>query len=191
MAKFKVGDKVRIKPVSEIKESQHVYFLDAMREYAGSDTIHVVIMVDDHGMVRLENIRWRWDPKWLEPVYEEQKILPGYVVKRYYENCDSELYLATMVKKPDRDSASVCIANASGWDSAECKSDVLYDSIVRVEVYGYATSGVSAVTRSTEGRELLWTWERDKPAPKKMTVKEVCEALGYDVQIVKDGDGDA
>lgn len=37
-------------------------------------------------------------------------------------------------------------------------------------------------------RELLW--ERKAPqekGPKKMTVSEVCEALGYDVEIVKEG----
>lgn len=121
-------------------------------------------------------------------VGDEEKILPGYVVKRYYENGDSELYRVTMIKKWYRDTASVCIANAHGWDNAECKSDVFYDGIVRVEVYGYSITGTNAVILSTEGRKLLWTWERDKPAPKKMTVAEICAALGHDVEIVKGGE---
>ena len=59
-----------------------------------------------------------------------------------------------------------------------------YYKILRV--YG-CTSNQRLLDNSTKARDLLW--EREEPqekGPKKMTVAEICEALGYDVEIVKE-----
>lgn len=44
------------------------------------------------------------------------------------------------------------------------------------------TNNSDLLDNSTEGRELLW----ERKEPKKMTVAEICKALGYDVEIVKE-----
>lgn len=49
-------------------------------------------------------------------------------------------------------------------------------------VYG-VTWPQSLLDNSTEHRKLLW----ERKELKKMTVAEICEALGYDVEIVKEG----
>lgn len=51
-----------------------------------------------------------------------------------------------------------------------------------IAVYG-TVAPRQALDNSIEGRKLLW-----KREPQKMTVTEVCEALGYDVEIVKEGE---
>jgi hypothetical protein len=51
-------------------------------------------------------------------------------------------------------------------------------------VYGY-TMNRFLLDSSPEKRALLW--ERKADEPKKMTVAEICKALGYDVEIVKEG----
>ena len=55
-----------------------------------------------------------------------------------------------------------------------------------VEVYGLARFNDDASKFGPNYRNLLWKRE-EKPPVKKMTVTEVCKALGYDVEIVKDG----
>lgn len=47
-------------------------------------------------------------------------------------------------------------------------------------IYG-RTRSMHLLDNSTEYRELLW----ERKEPKKMTVKEISDALGYDVEIIK------
>ena len=50
-----------------------------------------------------------------------------------------------------------------------------------IEIYD-RTSNMRLLDNSSENRKLLWA----RPAEvKKMTVEEICDALGYDVEIVK------
>lgn len=64
----------------------------------------------------------------------------------------------------------------------------IYDdtSVDIVKVYGYSKLVQKTLDITRDYRELLW----DR-APKKMTVKEICDALGYNVEIVKEDDSDA
>ena len=50
-----------------------------------------------------------------------------------------------------------------------------------IEVYGH-TNNRMLLDNSTEDRDLIWKREKDV---KKMTLAEICEALGYDVEVVK------
>lgn len=50
-----------------------------------------------------------------------------------------------------------------------------------VAVYGYSRYHMHSLEISTRGRELLWK----RPEPKKMTVAEISEALGYPVEIAE------
>lgn len=51
-----------------------------------------------------------------------------------------------------------------------------------MEVYGLSATPSEVLCVCTDSRELLWK----RSEPKKITVKEICEALGYDVEIVKE-----
>lgn len=53
-----------------------------------------------------------------------------------------------------------------------------------VEVYGRSGSNQHAHKVCTYRRELLWK----RSEAKKMTVAEICKELGYDVEIVKEGE---
>lgn len=61
------------------------------------------------------------------------------------------------------------------------KHALVYGEHKIIKIYG-RTSNMRLLDNSTEERELLWA----RPAEvKKMTVREICDALGYDVEIVK------
>ena len=53
-----------------------------------------------------------------------------------------------------------------------------------MEVYGFASTVLMALDPDPvlSGRPLLWK----RSEPKKMTMEEICQALGYDVEIVKE-----
>lgn len=63
-------------------------------------------------------------------------------------------------------------------DLTDTDGDAQYDIM---EVWGF--SEANAFDVSTDDRDLLW-----KREPKKMTVSEICKELGYDVEIVKEGE---
>lgn len=54
-----------------------------------------------------------------------------------------------------------------------------------MEVYGFSEYGYKSLDSSNPEKCRTLLWKRSEP--KKMTVKEICEALGYDVEIVKEG----
>lgn len=198
--RFKVGDKVRIKPFSEIHldstnhdpESQ-VRLNTDMKVMCGAGETFTIVYVDDN-FYHLENTEWVWADAWLEPAESEveQDIMPGYAVKKYYVDGTSMVYLATMrhavKEKPPE---VVIVSRNGGWDLASKKTDILYGSVIKVEVYGYCDFACNSLRFCTDDRPLLWTWEKEKPAPKKMTVAEICKELGYDVEIVKEGESHA
>lgn len=64
------------------------------------------------------------------------------------------------------------------YDDRTCENDI-------VKVFGYHKFGTKLLKmkESFISCEPLWV----RKDPKKMTVAEVCEALGYDVEIVKEG----
>lgn len=53
-----------------------------------------------------------------------------------------------------------------------------------MEVYGFSEYGYKSLDSSNPGKCRALLWKRTET--KKMTVKEICEALGYDVEIVKE-----
>ena len=60
-------------------------------------------------------------------------------------------------------------------------------SVDIIEVYGYSCCVQETMQFSIRTRNLLWR----RPETKKMTVKEFCKVLGYDVEIVKEAVSDA
>lgn len=78
----------------------------------------------------------------------------------------------------------MCLSGNHDWfPVSELRDDLTNkytDTADVVEVYGRCDSSKYARDLSIYRRELLW-----KRGAKKMTVKEICDALGYDVEIVK------
>lgn len=87
----------------------------------------------------------------------------------------------------DTAAGDLACCGADGWYPLNCFNDDLQtvEGEQVVAVYGY-TYPRYLLANSTDGRELLWAREEDKPEPaKKMTVAEIAEALGYPVEIVE------
>lgn len=107
-------------------------------------------------------------------------LKPGYVVE--YRNGDFHMvfptYSGELVLKPPASSDYNRLARYDtdliNWGPAGHVLDI-------VRVYGYGEP-CSASYATHIGRKLLW----ERKEPKKMTVAEVCKALGYDVEIVKE-----
>lgn len=112
---------------------------------------------------------------------QKSDLKVGYVVKTR----DGHLRMVMNTKCDD-----ICLVRKGGYTFLDGLTDDLTDDggdkeFDVMEVYGFAPPFDSlAVKISTECRDLLWK----RSEPKKMTVAEVCKALGYDVEIVKDGD---
>lgn len=81
----------------------------------------------------------------------------------------------------------MCLSGDHDWfPVSELRDDLTNkytDTTDVVEVYGRCAANKYAHDLSTHRRDLLW----ERKEPKKMTVKEICDALGYEVEIVKDG----
>lgn len=68
------------------------------------------------------------------------------------------------------------------WPVDKFNADGVYMESQILAIYG-RTYNCCLLDNSTKDRELLW----ERKETKKMTVSEICEALGYDVEIVKEG----
>lgn len=89
-----------------------------------------------------------------------------------------ETHNMTVVRYYDDDLG--CVTPHKHWWPADCFDEhgVYVDSEV-IAIYGRAAIRCS-LDNSTEDRKLLWKHKE----PKKMTIAEISEALGYDVEIV-------
>lgn len=72
----------------------------------------------------------------------------------------------------------------SGWNSDLTFNPCGTSKLDIMKVYGLSKYPRFACDRSSDGRKLIW----ERKETKKMTVKEICDALGYDVEIVKEGE---
>lgn len=118
--------------------------------------------------------------------FSKADLKPGYVVEmrdgskaiicEYQPKGARKTELALMYEKGDH-----------GWDKfGLVNDDLTWDGVVGsnhdiTKVYGYSSDGYFANNTNTEFRPLLW----ERKEPKKMTMKEICDALGYEVEIVK------
>ena len=65
-------------------------------------------------------------------------------------------------------------------DNLKIKSGAGYSDIVKVEQANHPYSFMD-IDYDKSSRKLLW----ERKAPKKMTVSEIAEALGYEIEIIK------
>lgn len=184
MSKFKVGDRVRRTK-------------DFTGGYCGLPNIPRGTLGTVIGGVSLDCPRVKFDGypvvnsdvNYMELVqFTKADLKSGYLVQ--YRNGELRLVVETSDGGFVLLSGECMIYNSSSSynDELRYSCTALPNDIMKV--YGLPKRAENGSVLFTDGRELIWQRE-EKPAAKKMTVSEVCKALGYDVEIVKDGATDA
>ena len=173
MAKFKVGDKVRISKHAQSNENTH--FAPSMKDYKGD----VVTIAKSFGKdpVRYEIKEdfgsWVWDESWLEPAgFTKADLKDGMVV----EAKDGRRRLVIGKK----------FMGQSTWTEFNNYTDDLKNRInsdFDIEKV-YKSSGNKFDTVFKD-HFLTLIWEREE-AYKEMTVAEIEEKLGYKIKVVAD-----
>lgn len=107
-------------------------------------------------------------------------LKPGYVVK--FRNGNYAMVLLFGTGNLCAVTACRTWMNIFGEIREDLTSKCGYDDCDITEVYGYDEYAYKSRDIDIENRPLLWK----RSEPKKMTVKEICETLGYDVEIVKE-----
>ena len=106
------------------------------------------------------------------------EIKDGYLLVVKTKN---EIHNMTVVSSSYRDTLACVTPQKHYWPIDRFdENGVFIDSEV-VAIYG-RTYPALLLDNSTKDRELLW----ERKEAKKMTVSEICKALDYEVEIVKD-----
>ena len=114
-------------------------------------------------------------------IFTRDDIKAGYllVVK---DDGDEAEYNMTVIPNNFEELCCCSLEPAHWWPLYQFDMhNLVYEDCQIIKVYG-CTNNYCLLANSTVDRDLLW--ERPK-GPKKMTVAEICAALGYDVEIVK------
>lgn len=183
MSKFKVGDRVR-RTRDRLGSRTQPFIPKGAVGTVIKDDGDSCPMVEFDGYAKVYS-----DDELMERVqFTKADLKSGYLVE--YRSGERRLVVATSDGGFVLLSGECMIYNSSSSynDELRCSCTALPNDIMKV--YGLPKRAENGSVLSTSGRELIWQRE-EKPAVKKMTVSEVCKALGYDVEIVKDGATDA
>lgn len=105
------------------------------------------------------------------------------------ETRDKRFWLVTECKQGI--SLSACDGNHSlylkDYDLDLTFSTKQYREYDIVKIYGIATYGICSHQNSTVGRELIWE-RKEEPETVDMTMNQICEALGKNVRLIKEGE---
>lgn len=107
-------------------------------------------------------------------------IKSGYLLK---VETDGEIHYMTVVnaRTDDQDEIWCCTPGKHWWPLSEFNAGTLtYRNSTILAVYGPAYAAY-ILDNSPKGRRKIW----ERKSPKKMTVAEIIEVLGFDVEIVK------
>lgn len=159
---LKVGMKVRIRKDAKDIRSR-LTLNESMEDYLG--TVVTITRIDSDGDIQVNDAPWYWDIKWLEYVdFNKSLITDGCRIT--LDNGDQLIYLENKDTFID--------TKRSSYNSVIKMDDVNQDGttdgdnyIVKIEYPKYATV-------------------YEKSEVKEMTLKEVCDALGYEVKIKKE-----
>lgn len=191
MSKFKVGDKVRrTKDFSSFCGLPFIPKGTIGTIIGDADCQYPRVKFDGYPVVNS-------DVGYLEHVqFSKSDLKPGYVVEfrsgrkalilPYHDDlgdCDALLMVYDAPNSRSWDPVDACLSDDLLWktDNGDKSQDV-------IRVYGLSDVGGRAISaESVDDRRILW----ERKETKKMTVAEVCKALGYEVEIVKDGATDA
>lgn len=190
MSKFKVGDRVR--------NTKRIHSVARFDIPVGTKGTVILDDGDDMSLVKFDGFYdiFITDDE-LQPVeFEKDDLKPGYVVEMRSGRLALILPYRDVRKEKDALIMAYDAPKFGSWDPVDpCLTDNLLwmnsngaDRHDIIRVYGFSSVGGHAISAgNTSSRPLLW----ERKETKKMTLAEVCKALGYDVEIVKDGATDA
>lgn len=170
MAKFKVGDKVKIckrEPIDVFPK-----WIDYMDEYIGD--IATVERITQNGHYQLENILYKWHENWLEHAEFTRDDIREFDIVELKNG-----RLLQVIHDCVYDNLSLSGYSLNDWED-NLKHYALNERNI-VKVYRPADS---IPTDIDKWKDLPVVWERE-PEVKEMTVEEISKALGYEVKIVK------
>lgn len=179
---IKVGDKVRIKKFSE--RPSHWNNHGEMDKWMGK-VMTVKDKVSNRFFMEEDKCErpisgWAWRESDFVKVEEEtmtkKNLKDGYVVEIL--NDEGETILCGIYHNKDDELA---ISGEHTWYPVKRLDDSLeYGGDKIMKIYGRSNNKASYKV-SAEGRGLIW----ERVEPRKMTVAEIEEALGYPVEVVK------
>lgn len=177
MAKFKVGEKVRVK--KDAKSIPGLIFMSEMKRFLGQKvTIRSVLENDeyyieedttcDHG--------WFWHESWLEPVEFTKADLEGGMV---VELRNGERLLVTR---------EYWVGNYRCFDRIIFSDDLTHKNDEKLDVIKvFRVRDPRCLVEVFDDRTLGLIWERkEEPDFTEMTVAEIEEKLGYKIKVVGD-----
>lgn len=176
---FKKGDKVRIVK-NKTNALKHTYSIGEIVTVAEIDSDGELLCTSVRGLIQYVN------PADVEPVEHKPEASPLPEIKDGYllvVKTRGEIHNMTVVN--DSDDELGCVTPNKHYWPVNCfgKNGAYVDSVI-IAIYG-RTLPAFLLDNSTDHRALLWEREESKKA-EKMTVAEICKALGYEVEIVKD-----
>lgn len=179
---IKVGDKVRIKKFSE--RPSHWNNHGEMDKWMGKvmtvkDKVSNGFFMEEDKCERPIS-GWAWRESDFEKVEDKimtkKNLKDGYVVEIL--NDEGETILCGIYHNKDDELA---ISGEHTWYPVKRLDDSLeYGGDKIMKIYGRSNNKASYKV-SAEGRGLIW----ERVEPRKMTVAEIEEALGYPVEVVK------
>lgn len=158
MAKFKVGDKVKICKCEPI--DVHPYWIDRMDRYIGD--IATVESISPYGNYRLENIAYNWRENWLEHVKFTRDDIREFDIVELEDG-----RLLQVIHDCMYDNLSLSGYDLNNW--GENLKHNFSDTTPIVKVYRPADS---IPTDKEKWKDLPVVWERE-PEAKEMTVEEI------------------
>lgn len=179
---YKAGDKVRI--IGNDNRPRHGYSFGDVVDVIKIDGVGV-LYCDHKGHKQYVNPR---DVEPSEATFTLDDIKAGYLLEVKNERGGHTFYL-TVIPSTYRGGTLGCCCPGEHWMpleefDKETLVNTINASLAILRVYG-PTTNKHLLDNTTEDRGLLWE-RQEKPKAVKMTVAEISEKLGYDVEIVKE-----
>lgn len=182
MAKYKVGDKVRVR--HDLKAGLRVpcSVVSGMEKFAGKTATITEVRARSYD-IKEDGGRWNWSDEMFTGLACSNPM-PELKTGMVLELQNGNLMMVFKDAMPAEHCSEV--SHAAGpddwWALESFSADGMYGNSVISKIYRPATR--SAYGQPLDEMDKVLIWEREKE-PKKMTVAEVADALGYKVEIVE------
>lgn len=184
---YKAGDKVRIIGNGDaFKTCEGIH-----HNFRIGEVVRVLCIDSDYLVCDNDGLTQCISPQHAEPVtFSRDDIKAGYLLE-VEDGRDGTTFYMTVVPSARVDAVLGCCCPDKHWWPLSCFDE---DTLVYrgpaftatiLRVYG-RTNNRLLLANTPANRKLLWEREK-KPEAVKMTVAEISEKLGYDVEIVKEG----
>lgn len=167
---FKIGEKVKVKSLEELKKINNFLgvFISDMEKYVND--IVTIKDIDNKGVWFEEN-QWTWDIRAIEKIkITKEKVL--------------SMPIGTKIITDAKDENYKVWTKISNEKFANCYGYIIDDYEINKNLTLSVNEKIG--TKIIEIEKPIFEKIYEAPKIKKMTVSEICEELGYDVEIVKE-----